>query len=287
VVLTAQQSYQTLRDLLLASNEIKILAFGTDTTLYKNFIDLQASLNAKIKLLPIENPVKRLRMIKDGDEIKALRASAKLGSEGYDYVASLIKDGVSETALALELEIFWKRAGAKGAAFDPIIAFGANSSMPHYRAGEAILKRGDHVLIDIGVDYKNYHSDMTRVVFPKEPPSEIKHIYQIVKAAQKKALELCRPGTLIGDLDNAARNYIASEGFGEQFSHNLGHGIGLETHEMPNLRNTPANSAIRLQPGMAITIEPGIYLSGLGGIRLEDTVVITESGHENLTNRAC
>ena len=278
-------------DLLKGCSEIKILAFSSDSTSYQRYMELEncvketalQSSARKISLSPAINLVKQLRSIKDPEEIVCLRDAAALGSQGFTFVCSLLRDGISEIEIARELEIFWKQRGSKTVAFDPIIAFGANSSMPHHRAGPTKLKKGDTVLIDIGVNFNHYHSDMTRVVFFDGADPKILSIYAIVKEAQAAALALCRPGTLIGDLDSAARDLIASHGYGSHFTHSLGHGIGLEIHEGPTLRNVPQVKDIPLQAGMVITIEPGIYLPGVGGVRLEDTVVITAEGYENLT----
>jgi Xaa-Pro aminopeptidase len=288
------ESGQSLSDLFslpeLAS--LKSIAFNTDNTTYGGFLQLQkavSNFNAKtqkgLTLKPIENPVAKLRMVKDVQEIAILREAAKLGSEGFDFVCTLLKENVQEAEIAVELEIFWKRRGGKKVAFDPIIAFGANSSMPHYRVGSERLQKGKSILIDIGVNYAHYHSDMTRVVYFGDPDPKLLAIHEIVQTAQKYALDLCRPNTLIGELDAVAREYIAGHGYGGNFSHSLGHGVGLEIHESPTIRNHPPYSEMPLAKGMVITVEPGIYLPGIGGVRIEDTVVITADGHENLTNR--
>ncbi len=289
VILAAQSGDTALQTLFEGEcSFINRLGFNTDTTSYKAYQELQktlSSLSRQVTLVPLDSIVKQQRMIKDDDEIDCLRDAAHLGSDGYDFVTTLLKEGITESELAIELEIFWKRRGGTGVGFDPIIAFGPNSSMPHYRAGNTQLRRGDTVLIDIGVLYHHYHSDMTRVIFFGDPPAEMQKIYRIVKQAQHAALSLCRPDTTIGELDDAARKLISEAGYGELFMHNLGHGVGLEIHEMPSIRNKEPNASLRLQPGMVITIEPGIYLPGIGGVRLEDTVVITDEGHENLTKR--
>lgn len=237
------------------------------------------------KGVPFEDLVAKLREIKDETELALLREAGELGSKGYDYLCSLITEGATETELAMELDIFWKRSGGKGVAFDPIVAFGASSSMPHYHPRKTALKKGNLVLLDIGVSLNHYQSDMTRVVLFGDVDPELKKIYEIVRNAQKEALKVCRPGTRIGDLDAAARDLITAEGYGEQFCHRLGHGIGLEVHEAPSLCNKTAIKERKLQRGMVITVEPGIYLPGKGGVRLEDTVAITDDGYENLTNR--
>lgn len=274
---------------------IKNLAFDAETITYSSFramekcahdVFVNSDGKRQLTLIPLNNPIKQLRMIKDIVEIEILKEAAELGSKGFDFICTLLREGISESELALELEIFWKKAGSKTLAFDPIIAFGANSSMPHYQVGNEKLKKGYVVLMDVGVNYRNYHSDMTRVVFYGDPDPKLLKIYEIVQKAQAAALALCKPGTRIGDLDASARDYITAQGYGNQFTHSLGHGVGLEIHELPILRNQPPHSDQHLEAGMVITIEPGIYLPGVGGVRIEDTVVITPTGHEDLTKRS-
>lgn len=265
---------------------VKTLGFDSAHTTYHAFQLLTKACNTlMIELLPLEDPVAQLRLIKDAAEILRLKEAADLGSAGYDYVVALLREGLTEIEVALELEIFWKLKGGKSLAFDPIIAFGPNSSMPHYRPGKIALQRGNVVLIDIGVNLDYYHSDMTRTIFFGDPDPRLVTIYHIVKDAQQAALDICRPGTRIGDLDKAARQHITSQGFGSFFTHGLGHGVGLEIHEAPWVRSRPPHNELPLQEGMVITIEPGIYLPGIGGVRIEDTVAISGKGHINLTNR--
>jgi len=287
---------KTLAHLLASSDLMFIhsLGFNSETVTYGSYLKLQnlvedlnqATENGRVLTLqPIGDLVQKLRAIKDTEEIDTLKKAAVLGSKGFDFVCSLLKEGISEKEVALELEIFWKRQGSRGLSFDPIIAFGKNSSMPHYKVGEEKLKKGDPVLIDIGVNCEHYHSDMTRVVFFGTPDPRLSSIYNIVKQAQEKGLSLCRPGMLIGALDDAVRSFIASSGHGDHFTHSLGHGIGLDVHEFPTIANKSPYHDIPLEKNMVITIEPGIYLPGIGGVRIEDTIVITDGVCENLTNR--
>lgn len=272
------------------------LKIGCDSTKtsYENYLEwrkqlkkfeIRAGPSAAFKLVPLKGPLRILRCIKDADEIILLKKAAALGSEGFDFVYNSIIEGISEKELAIELEIFWKRKGSKSLGFDPIIAFGTHSSMPHYRPDQTTLKKGENVLIDIGVNLEHYHSDMTRVIYFGTPHKKIQEIYSIVLEAQRRALQLCKPGTLIGELDRTARDYIQQKGYGNYFTHGLGHGVGLEIHEAPSLRQNGIDHLLKLQEGMVITIEPGIYLPDVGGVRIEDTVAITATGHENLTNR--
>lgn len=273
---------ETLKEQITAF-KIHRLGFDQSQTTYEAYLGL-TQISPSLEIIPTESLVQKLRFIKDAEEIACLKQAAKLGYEGYEFVASQLKEGISEEGLALELEIFWKKKGAKKLAFDSIIAFGSNSSMPHYRAGKAILKKDTSVLIDCGVVLNHYHSDMTRVVYFGKPPPIIQTHYAIVEEAKEKALALCKPGTLFGELDRAARGYITSKGYGEFFTHSLGHGIGLDIHEPPTIRDSEPFQNMALQPGMTFTIEPGIYLPNVGGVRLEDTVLITERGYENLTH---
>ncbi|MEM1282951.1 MAG: aminopeptidase P family protein, partial [Chlamydiota bacterium] len=256
-------------------DNIHVVGFDSENTSYDQYLAHKKIMNnlkketngkRKIQLKAVKNPIRSLRTVKDKDEIKALKKAAKLGSEGYDYVCSLLKSGISELDVAQQLEIFWKQKGSKGVAFESIIAFGANSSMPHYRPSRDKLKKGQPVLIDIGVNLNHYHSDMTRVPFFGKPSKKMEEIYHVVLEAQEEAISLCAPGVGMSAIDAAARDLIASRGYGKYFTHSLGHGIGLEVHENPFFRKT---EEIYLQEGMVITIEPGVYLPGVGGVRIE------------------
>lgn len=290
---TVLQKKEILSKLLQSApfRAVEKIGFDADTISYQRTLDYRAILRSvneenpkrkPLRFIPLNGPISQLRMIKDEDEIKLLKKAADLGSKGFDYLCSLLKPGITELEAAAELEIFWKKHGSQGLAFDSIIAFGTNGSMPHYRPQQVKLKKGDPVLIDIGVKCGHYHSDMTRTVFMKKPVAIMEEIYQLVLKAQLAALKQCKPGTVIGDLDRTARDVITEGGYGKNFSHSLGHGVGLEIHEHPFLRSTSTDI---LRAGMVITVEPGIYLPDIGGVRIEDTVVITAKGHENLTKR--
>jgi Xaa-Pro aminopeptidase len=260
----------------------KKIAFDADYssyTVYENLLALESD------LFPLHNPIQQIRQIKEPSEIEKLKQAASLGSKGFDFVCSLLNEGVTERDLALELEIFWRRSGGEKVAFAPHIAFGEGSAYPHYHPDERKLKKGDAVLIDIGVVWQHYHSDMTRVVFYGEPPAQMDRMYQIVRQAFESAVSYCRPGVKAGDLDQCARKTIEENGYGEYFSHSLGHGVGLEIHELPRIRSIGEDAEKILQAGMVITIEPGIYLPEVGGVRLEDTFLITSDGCESLTKR--
>lgn len=268
-----------------AAQGIKTLGFNSESLSYKTYQELEKQLG-DVTLVPLENCIREIRGIKEADEIRILKEAGELGAKGYDYVCTLLREGITESEVAQELDIFWKKQGGQGLAFEPIIAFGANSSMPHYRASKGKLEKGQPIQIDIGVIDRQYHSDMSRVVFFGEPSTEMRKIYAIVLKAQLAALEKCAAGTKVGELDQTARDIISEAGYGDKFTHSLGHGVGLEIHEYPLLRNKAPYNDVILQSGMVITVEPGIYLPGIGGVRIEDTVVITDDGYENLTNRS-
>lgn len=236
---------------------------------------------AKCSFKEIIRPLKEIRAIKDEAELKALKKSAQLLWKGFQAAKRHLKVGITEQEIAMEFEIFCRRHGAEKLAFDPIIAFGENSAFPHYRAGKRRLKKGDLVLFDIGVSVDEYHSDMTRTLFFGKPDPRLVFIESVVKKAHKRALELCKAGAKVADLDLAARQVVIDAGLKDLLAHSLGHGIGLETHEFPRLSYQGEDRDVILQEGMCVTIEPGLYLPGLGGIRYEDTVVVTKKGYSN------
>lgn len=229
------------------------------------------------------NVVDELRLIKDAEEIQTMREAGLLAARGMAFVINHLKSGITEKELADELDFFFKKAGGEGAAFASIIAFGDNSAFPHHRSTTRALKQNEIVLIDIGATWRHYQSDMTRTLFFGDADPLLLEIHGVVAEAQRAALNLCKSGAKIGDLDKAARGHIEQKGYGPLFSHGLGHGIGLEVHEFPSLKNKDPFKDIALEQGMVVTIEPGIYKEGLGGVRLEDTIVITDKGYENLT----
>lgn len=254
--------------------------FGFDTTLsVAEYTALNPIfLKAKKKLKGCDQVVLRLRAIKDQKELISLKESAALLWEGFIYLRKKLKVGISERELAREFEFYVRKKGAEALSFPPIIAFGENSALPHHHTGSRKLRNNEVVLIDIGVMLHGYASDMTRVVFFGTVSKQIKQLFQIVKNAHGAALEKCRPGVSFTSLDQAARDAMGKEE--KHFTHSLGHGVGLEVHEYPRISSIAPKG--ELKAGMVVTIEPGLYLPGTGGVRYEDMVIITETGHENL-----
>lgn len=228
------------------------------------------------------SPVKTLRVMKEPMEIAALKKAAHLTWRGYQKIIEKLQVGVSEWELALAFETFCRKNGASRLSFSPIIAFGENSAYPHHRAGLARLQENQIVLVDVGAVVDHYCGDMTRVFFFGHIDPKLIRFTQIVKKAQKKAIEHVRPGIKVGKLDQMVREEFEKERVKQLYIHSLGHGIGLETHEFPSkIKFDGESSDLILQAGMVITIEPGLYQPGLGGVRIEDMVCVTETGCEN------
>jgi Xaa-Pro aminopeptidase len=224
--------------------------------------------------------VEQARVIKDGEEIERLRAAVLLGASLFDVILKAIRPGVKETEVAAELEYAARRAGADGMSFDTIIASGTRSALPHGRASEAVIPANGFVVCDFGVILAGYCSDMTRTVHVGQPNAEMRRVYAVVRDAQQAALETVRAGVSTGEVDQSARKVLRNKGLAKHFTHSTGHGVGLEIHEAPRLA---AGQREVLQPGMVITIEPGAYIPGVGGVRIEDLVVVTDNGCQILT----
>lgn len=225
--------------------------------------------------------VEKLRVIKDDNEIRLISEAARITDEAFMEICGMIKPGVSEKEIAQELEFSMRRKGASHVSFDFIVASGERGALPHGVATDKIIEKGEFVTLDIGAVFEGYHSDMTRTVAVGEVDSKLKEIYDIVLQAQIKSLESVRAGKTGLEVDKVARDIISENGYGDYFGHGLGHGVGLEIHEAP--RVSPASEQI-LESNMIITIEPGIYLPSIGGVRIEDLVVVLEQGARVLSH---
>jgi len=224
--------------------------------------------------------VEQARMVKDQDEIACLRSAVMLGASLFDRALEIIRPGVRETEVAAEMEHAARKAGAEAMSFETIIASGERSALPHGRASQSAIPGQAFVVCDFGVILSGYCSDMTRTVYVGRPAAEARGVYQAVKQAQLAAVDAVAPGISVGDVDRAARKSLQKSGLAKYFTHSTGHGVGLEIHEAPRVA---AGQTEILQPGMVITIEPGVYLPGKWGVRIEDMVVVTERGCEVLT----
>jgi Xaa-Pro aminopeptidase len=242
---------------------------------------LAKSLGNEKKLAVDNGIVQELRKVKDEKEVKLLRKAAELTSLGMKVAYETVKAGLKEYEAAAEIEYAMRKKGSGGTAFETIVASGACSAFPHGGCSDRVIRNGDLVVVDIGAAYKGYCSDMTRTLAAGKASEKQKRLYEIVKRAQDRAFEALKPGAKARDVDAAARQTIADAGYSEYFVHGLGHGVGLEVHEPPTL--SPDSEDV-LAAGNVVTVEPGVYLVGYGGIRIEDTVLVGESGGKKLTS---
>jgi len=225
--------------------------------------------------------IEDLRAVKDESEIQLIRKSIEINQTVFQSIIGSLSPEATEKEVAAEIEYQGRRLGADGCSFDPIVAVGSNSALAHYRPGDVKIGEGDFTLIDWGLSYQGYASDLTRMVLTERTPAKLAEIYDVTLAAQKIAIEHLKTGADAKAVDAAARGFIAEAGFGDQFNHGLGHGIGLNIHEGPRL--SPSFEGV-LKAGMVVTVEPGIYLPGFGGVRIEDDVLITDDGRTVLSN---
>ena len=265
---------------MIGRKRLKHVGFEASRMLFDMHQRLKEALRLGSALKPLGSVVERLRMIKSPEEIARIRRSVLNNSKAFLKTISSTRPGVSESSVAARLEYEMRRLGAEKPAFDTIVAFGERTALPHARPTSRRLKQDELVLIDMGSCQDGYMSDMTRVLFAGRPSRRVKSMYQAVAKAQLAALDAVRAGITTGQVDRAARKVLESEGLGKQFVHSTGHGLGLEIHEPPRLAK---RDKLRLAAGMVITIEPGAYIRGFGGIRIEDTVLVTPNGCEVLT----
>ncbi|MFA5658581.1 MAG: aminopeptidase P family protein [Oscillospiraceae bacterium] len=228
----------------------------------------------------LSKAISSLRAVKSEDEIKKITAAQRIAERAFENILNFIRPGISEKEISLELDFYMLKNGAEALSFDTIALTGKNTSLPHGIPSDDTVKNGSLVLMDFGAVYDGYHSDMTRTVCVGEPDFEMREIYALVLSAQNSALEFAKEGIKGCELDKIARDIIAKNGYGDYFGHSLGHGVGLEIHEFPNA--SVASEAV-FAKNMVVTVEPGIYIPGKFGVRIEDFVVIKEDFAENLT----
>ena len=277
IILTKHSLYEAICDVVTRSR-LKRLGFESMDLPYEVFIRLK-KLVGKVDLVPVKGAVENLRIVKDPAEVALIKKSIRLTKDVFEGMLPCIKSGMSEKELAARLEIAFLNKGARPS-FDIIIAAGPNSSKPHAAPTARKVGRNSFIMADIGCVLRQYHSDMTRMVITGKASSRFRKIYNIVRTAQLIAIEAIRPGVQASRIDEIARGYIRDNGFGKNFGHALGHGVGMEVHELPTISGF---SETRLVPGMVFTIEPAIYLPGFGGVRIEDMVLVTDKGCEVLS----
>lgn len=264
---------------IIEENKLKKIAFESSNLSYADFKKYSHSFKS-IEFLSTENLIEQIRMIKDKEEIIKIKKAAQITTESLKDVLKIIEPGIRELDIASELAYTMRKKGAQKESFDIIVVSGERSSLVHGKPSEKKIDEGELIIIDLGGNYQNYNSDITRTVIMGKENKKQKKIFSIVLEAQKKALEFLKPGVKCKEVDSVARSIIEKKGYGKYFGHGLGHGVGLDIHELPRVS---FNDDTVLLPGMVITIEPGIYLPEVGGVRIEDSVLITEEGYEVLT----
>jgi len=232
------------------------------------------------ELVPTDGLVEQLRRVKEAGEVARIRAACAIADDALAALLPRLADGPTERDFALELEVEMRRRGASGNSFDPIVASGPNGAKPHARPSTRPVERGELVVIDFGCVVDGYCSDMTRTVSVGDPGPDARHVWDVVRASQWAGREAVRAGADCAAVDRACRDVIVAAGWGDAFVHGTGHGVGLEIHEAPRVA---ASARDTLEPGSVVTVEPGVYLPGVGGVRIEDTVVVTPLGADPLT----
>jgi Xaa-Pro aminopeptidase len=277
---------------IAAQAKLKRLGFEANFTTFGQVHALQAALQAQAKdkrrgagevdVVPVEDVLINIRKIKDDVEVHMIRQAVEAAQEAFLALRQQIQVGHTENYLAGLLGFEMRCRGASDSSFATIVAAGAASSLPHYRPGERLVQRDQPLLIDWGARFKGYCSDLTRTLLIGRVSPRMKRAYNVTLEAQQAAIDFLRPGVTTRQADRVARDLIDKAGFRGKFGHGLGHGIGRDIHELPGLSKTGPEDELR--PGMIVTVEPGIYLPGLGGVRIEDDVMITHGGHEVLSS---
>jgi len=269
---------ETVKEQLKRFN-IKRLAFEEEVITYKQFTEFQKEWDF-VELVPVSQVIENIRIYKDDEEVKLIKTAVEIADEAFLHILQWIKPGMTEIEVALELENAMRKRGASGASFDIIVASGIRSALPHGIASDKIIENGDMVTIDFGAVYQGYISDLTRTIAIGKPVDQLQEIYKIVLEAQLNGVNNTKAGMSGKEADALTRDIIASYGYAEYFGHGTGHGIGLDVHETPVLSSRYEG---KLENGMMFTIEPGIYIPELGGVRIEDDVYLSDNGLEVLS----
>lgn len=271
--------FKLIADACLAQGLSRI-GFEERNLPFAEYKKIQDGLSSGAVLEPTHSYIEELRQIKESLEVQKIREAIAITARAFKFIKKFIRPGMSELKIAGELERFIRYAGATGASFNTIVGSGPNSSFPHHLVSDRLIKKGELVLIDMGVEFQGYKSDLTRVVLLDKMNVHVQRVYAIVLQAQNRAIKAIKPGTKIAEIDEVSRKFISDVGYGEFFGHALGHGVGLEVHEDPHISGQSPDT---LQEGMVFTVEPAIYLPGKFGIRIEDMVLVTSKGCEVLS----
>lgn len=264
---------------VLEEQGISNLAYEEEHVTVAQFDDIESLL--QVDLVPASGLIEALRQVKDEEEIALISRACQIADEAFMFILDKIRPGVSEISIANQLDFYMREQGASGVSFETIVASGLRSAMPHGVATDKLIELGDFVTLDYGCYYKGYVSDITRTVAMGEPNAKLREIYDIVYEANRKVSEQARAGITGTEMDAIARDFIQAHGYGDDFGHSLGHSIGLDIHEAPIASR---GNKLPLRAGNVITNEPGIYIDGLGGVRIEDDLYLTETGNQLLTH---
>lgn len=264
---------------VLDDERIKRVGFEEEHVNYGRYVEMREKLY-DTDLIPLKDVIENLRAVKDADEIEKIKQAVSIADRAFEHVAGMIVPGMKEREIAAEIEYFMKKNGAGGSSFETIVASGVRSSLPHGTSTGKIIKSGDAVVLDFGAVFEGYCSDMTRTIFMEKADRRLLDLYAIVLEAQLAAINGIRNGMTGRDVDKISRDIITKYGYADCFEHGLGHGVGLDIHEKPKI--SPA-SDMAVEEGMVFTIEPGVYVPGLGGIRIEDMVMLENNNVHVLT----
>lgn len=256
------------------------LGFEDATTTYAIYSDLKETLGDKVELIPVGNVLDHLRAVKDQDEVQLLQIALRMTDEAFAATQEQIEVGMTEAAAAGIIAEELRKTGSEGEAFPTIVASGPNAAKPHHAPGDRVIQEGEPVIIDMGALHMGYAGDLTRTIWFGQPSEQLVTIYSVVKAAQDAAIATARPGISGVEFDAAARDVFASHSLDQYFAHSLGHGLGLRVHEAPS---ASMRSQDTLEARNVVTVEPGLYIPDWGGVRIEDVLLITGDGAENLT----
>ncbi|MEN6356943.1 MAG: Xaa-Pro peptidase family protein [Armatimonadota bacterium] len=266
---------------LIKELSVKTVGYEADNIVISSFGKLRRALGPGIKSRSTTGMVEKVRRIKDSDELALIRHACSIVDTTFERIVNEIRPGMTENEIALFIDTNMRKLGAEHEGFSTIAAAGPNSACPHHSPTDAVLKTGQFLKMDYGAQYMRYNSDITRTICFGKPTAKHREVYQVVLDAQMKAIESIAPGKNCRDIDTVARDYITSKGYGDNFGHGLGHSLGIDVHEEPRFSQT---CDVVLEPGMVMTVEPGIYIEDWGGVRIEDDVLVTESGCEVLTS---
>ena len=261
----------------MKSKNIKRIGFEGEHVNYNTY----SKIKEEFETVPLTGEVEKIRLIKTEEELQLIQKACEIADQSYEYILTYVKAGMTELEVKNELESHMTKLGASGPSFDTIVASGYRGALPHGVASDKVIESGDMVTLDFGAYHKGYASDITRTFGVGSVSKEMEKIYNVVLEAQLKSLDEIKSGMTGQEADSIARDVISGHGYGENFGHSLGHGFGLEVHELPGLAQ---KSTMILEPGMCITIEPGIYVDDLGGVRIEDDTIVTETGLKKLTH---